>query len=92
MPRDLPVLASNRLRLILENHETTLGTTFPPRTRTTLELNRSNRFHSETNLNRPEDDEKENEKVRKYQFHKGVSTDKRIAIPCPILERISNET
>ena len=65
MPRDLPVLASNRLRLILENHESTLGTTFPPRTRTTLELNRSNRFHSETNLNRPEDDEKENEKVRK---------------------------
>ena len=56
MPRDLPALASNKLRLILENHDLELGTTFPPRTRKTLEMNGSNRFHSETNLNRFEDD------------------------------------
>ena len=72
MPRNLPVLASNRLRLILENHETALGSTFPPRTRTTLEINRFNRFHSESNLNRSDDNDnvpakKQNDKVTKLK-------------------------
>ena len=58
MPRDLPALASKKLQLILENHDLELGTTFPPRTRSIK--TRSNQFHSETNLNRLEDDNEVN--------------------------------
>ena len=58
MPRDLPALASKKLQLILENHDLALGTTFPPRTRSIK--TRSNQFHSETNLNRLEDDNEVN--------------------------------
>ena len=67
MPRDLPALASKKLQLILENHDLELGTTFPPRTRSIK--TRSNQFHSETNLNRLEDDNE----VNLYIFYHQLS-------------------
>ena len=54
MPRESPALVSKKLQSILENHDLELGTTFPPI------KTRSNGFHSETNLNRLEDDNKVN--------------------------------